>query len=202
MHHWACPGVNCYGVLVLASPVFPLIHHKTSGSFYRSRSTGRTWAGSSWLGASTSDKQATLTLGGCLLQALKDEEDAETGLTETEKEAEPKEDQKLGKLQYSLDYNFTENTVRISSPNLCHCVSLLRKVLLRKYGHTQRLRWPNLSSLHCYPQQINMTQLRLCTTFSFCCITTAVNTVLSLKLKSNLTGILWWSNLCVCHWAL
>lgn len=49
---------------------------------------------------------------------MKDEEDAETGLTETEKEAEPKEDQKLGKLQYSLDYNFTENTVRISSPTL------------------------------------------------------------------------------------
>lgn len=71
--------------------------------------------GNGWLGASTGDKQATLTLGGCLLQALKDEEDAETGLTEMEKEAEPKEDQKLGKLQYSLDYNFTENTVRISS---------------------------------------------------------------------------------------
>lgn len=64
-------------------------------------------------------KQATLTLGGCLLQALKDEEDAETGLTETEKEAEPKEDQKLGKLQYSLDYNFTENTVRL---RVCVCV--------------------------------------------------------------------------------
>lgn len=46
---------------------------------------------------------------------MKDEEDAETGLTETEKEAEPKEDQKLGKLQYSLDYNFTENTVRMIS---------------------------------------------------------------------------------------
>ncbi|XP_072309780.1 synaptotagmin-1a isoform X4 [Eucyclogobius newberryi] len=41
-----------------------------------------------------------------------DEEDAETGLTETEQqEAEPKEDQKLGKLQYSLDYNFTENSL-------------------------------------------------------------------------------------------
>ena len=63
-----------------------------------------------------------------------DEEDAETGLTETEKEAEPKADEKLGKLQYSLDYNFTENTVR--SPNLSHSVSLLNpKVLPRKYGH-------------------------------------------------------------------
>lgn len=49
---------------------------------------------------------------------MKDEEDAETGLTETEKEAEPKESEKLGKLQYSLDYNFTENTVRIISPCL------------------------------------------------------------------------------------
>lgn len=80
--------------------------------------------GNGWLGASAGSKRATLTLGGCLLQALKDEEDAETGLTETEKEAEPKEDQKLGKLQYSLDYNFTENTVRISSPHLCVCVWL------------------------------------------------------------------------------
>lgn len=52
---------------------------------------------------------------------MKDEEDAETGLTETEKEAEPKEDQKLGKLQYSLDYNFTENTVRICV-GVCVCV--------------------------------------------------------------------------------
>lgn len=66
-------------------------------------------------------KRAALTLGGCLLQALKDEEDAETGLTETEKEAEPKEDQKLGKLQYSLDYNFTENQVRL---HVCVCVCL------------------------------------------------------------------------------
>lgn len=79
--------------------------------------------GNGWLGASASDKQATLTLGGCLLQALKDEEDAETGLTETEKEAEPKEEKKLGKLQYSLDYNFTENTVRLCSPYLSQCVS-------------------------------------------------------------------------------
>ncbi|XP_035282611.1 synaptotagmin-1a isoform X2 [Anguilla rostrata] len=38
-----------------------------------------------------------------------DDDDAETGLTDTEKEAEPKEQEKLGKLQFSLDYNFTEN---------------------------------------------------------------------------------------------
>lgn len=88
---------------------------RQSSSFSRRRSAGRTWAGNSWLGAGGSDERATLTVGGCLLQALKDEEDAETGLTETEKEAEPKEDQKLGKLQYSLDYNFTENTVRMTS---------------------------------------------------------------------------------------
>uniref|UniRef100_A0A3Q0S676 Synaptotagmin n=1 Tax=Amphilophus citrinellus TaxID=61819 RepID=A0A3Q0S676_AMPCI len=52
-------------------------------------------------------------IDGAKTEALKDEEDAETGLTETEKEAEPKEDQKLGKLQYSLDYNFTENTLMV-----------------------------------------------------------------------------------------
>ncbi|XP_036375718.1 synaptotagmin-1-like isoform X2 [Megalops cyprinoides] len=38
-----------------------------------------------------------------------DDDDAETGLTDGEKEAEPKEQEKLGKLQFSLDYNFTEN---------------------------------------------------------------------------------------------
>ncbi|XP_028672904.1 synaptotagmin-1a isoform X2 [Erpetoichthys calabaricus] len=41
---------------------------------------------------------------------MKDQDDdAETGLTDGEKEDEPKVDEKLGKLQYSLDYNFTEN---------------------------------------------------------------------------------------------
>lgn len=75
-------------------------------------------------------EQAALTLGGCLLQALKDEEDAETGLTETQKEAEPKEDEKLGKLQYSLDYNFTENTVRNCSPNHSVCVDFAKDPLL------------------------------------------------------------------------
>ncbi|XP_073694964.1 synaptotagmin-1a isoform X1 [Garra rufa] len=48
---------------------------------------------------------------GIKTEALKDEDDAETGLTDTEKEVEPKEEEKLGKLQYSLDYNFTENTL-------------------------------------------------------------------------------------------
>nr|XP_046184206.1 synaptotagmin-1-like isoform X1 [Oncorhynchus gorbuscha]XP_046184207.1 synaptotagmin-1-like isoform X1 [Oncorhynchus gorbuscha]XP_046184208.1 synaptotagmin-1-like isoform X1 [Oncorhynchus gorbuscha]XP_046184209.1 synaptotagmin-1-like isoform X1 [Oncorhynchus gorbuscha] len=48
---------------------------------------------------------------GAKTEALKDEDDAETGLTDTEKEPEPKEEEKLGKLQFSLDYNFTENTL-------------------------------------------------------------------------------------------
>ncbi|KAA0721088.1 Synaptotagmin-1 Synaptotagmin I [Triplophysa tibetana] len=52
-----------------------------------------------------------LTVSGCFLQAFKDEDDAETGLTDTEKDEEPKEQEKLGKLQYSMDYNFTENTL-------------------------------------------------------------------------------------------
>uniref|UniRef100_W5NHI2 Synaptotagmin n=1 Tax=Lepisosteus oculatus TaxID=7918 RepID=W5NHI2_LEPOC len=44
------------------------------------------------------------------VQPIKDD-DAETGLTDGEKEDEPKEQEKLGKLQYSLDYNFTDNTL-------------------------------------------------------------------------------------------
>ncbi|XP_053505960.1 synaptotagmin-1-like isoform X1 [Ictalurus furcatus] len=55
-------------------------------------------------------------IDGNKTEALKDEDEVETGLSEGEKEAEPKEQEKLGKLQYSLDYNFTENTVR--NPNL------------------------------------------------------------------------------------
>ncbi|KAJ8245447.1 hypothetical protein GJAV_G00270850 [Gymnothorax javanicus] len=47
------------------------------------------------------------------MEALKDEDDAETGLTDGEKEAEPKEQEKLGKLQYTLDYNFTENQLMV-----------------------------------------------------------------------------------------
>jgi len=130
VHHRACPGVNCYGVLVLAflvssPPPLPLPPYRTIKQVAAFTGVGPP-AGPGRVngrpGASTSDKQATLTLGGCLLQALKDEEDAETGLTEMEKEEEPKEDQKLGKLQYSLDYNFTENTVRVCSPNLSVCV--------------------------------------------------------------------------------
>lgn len=38
-----------------------------------------------------------------------DDDEGETGLTEEEKEEEEKEQEKLGKLQYSIDYDF-ENT--------------------------------------------------------------------------------------------
>ncbi|KTF84764.1 hypothetical protein cypCar_00035893 [Cyprinus carpio] len=40
-----------------------------------------------------------------------DEEDIDTGITE-EKEEEPKEKEKLGKLQFSLDYDFSDNKAR------------------------------------------------------------------------------------------
>lgn len=43
-------------------------------------------------------------------QALKDD-DAETGLTDGEEKEEPKEVEKLGKIQYSLDYDFQNNQV-------------------------------------------------------------------------------------------
>ncbi|XP_049639449.1 synaptotagmin-1 isoform X1 [Suncus etruscus] len=45
-------------------------------------------------------------------QALKDD-DAETGLTEGEEKEEPKEEEKLGKLQYSLDYDFQNNQLLV-----------------------------------------------------------------------------------------
>lgn len=45
-------------------------------------------------------------------QPLKDDEDAETGLTEGEGEGEEeKEPENLGKLQFSLDYDFQANQV-------------------------------------------------------------------------------------------
>lgn len=42
-----------------------------------------------------------------------DDEDGEAGLTEEEKEEEEKEQEKLGKLQYSLDYDFQDNKVHL-----------------------------------------------------------------------------------------
>lgn len=43
-----------------------------------------------------------------------EEEDVEPGLTGDEKEEEVKEKEKLGKLQYSIDYDFQENKVSAS----------------------------------------------------------------------------------------
>ncbi|XP_060101107.1 synaptotagmin-1 isoform X1 [Heteronotia binoei] len=45
-------------------------------------------------------------------QALKDD-DAETGLTDGEDKEEPKENEKLGKIQYSLDYDFQNNQLLV-----------------------------------------------------------------------------------------
>ncbi|KAJ8402407.1 hypothetical protein AAFF_G00368960 [Aldrovandia affinis] len=57
---------------------------------------------------------------GGKMEALKDEDDdAETGLTDGEKEAEPKEQEKLGKLQFSVDYNFTENQLIVGIIQAC-----------------------------------------------------------------------------------
>lgn len=41
------------------------------------------------------------------VQLMKDEMNKETELSEKE----PKEDERLGRLHFTLDYNFTENTV-------------------------------------------------------------------------------------------
>uniref|UniRef100_A0A3P9AGZ7 Synaptotagmin n=1 Tax=Esox lucius TaxID=8010 RepID=A0A3P9AGZ7_ESOLU len=49
---------------------------------------------------------------------LKDERDTETRLTGREEE-DPKEDVKLGKLEFSLDYNFTENTMVVGILQAC-----------------------------------------------------------------------------------
>ncbi|KAE8615708.1 hypothetical protein XENTR_v10008589 [Xenopus tropicalis] len=47
-------------------------------------------------------------------QALKDDDDdAETGLTDGEDKEQPKEVEKLGKLQYSLDYDFQNNQLMV-----------------------------------------------------------------------------------------
>lgn len=46
-----------------------------------------------------------------LLQDQQDDDDAETGLTEGEGEEEEKEPENLGKLQFSLDYDFQANQV-------------------------------------------------------------------------------------------
>ncbi|XP_046890209.1 synaptotagmin-1b [Hypomesus transpacificus] len=52
-------------------------------------------------------------------EPLKEEGDRETGLTKSDKEEEPKEEEKLGKLEFSLDYNFTENTLAVGILQAC-----------------------------------------------------------------------------------
>ncbi|XP_063783468.1 synaptotagmin-1 isoform X2 [Pseudophryne corroboree] len=42
-----------------------------------------------------------------------DDDDAETGLTDGEDKEQPKEEEKLGKLQYSLDYDFQNNQLMV-----------------------------------------------------------------------------------------
>ncbi|KAI2567148.1 SYT1 isoform 9, partial [Pan troglodytes] len=47
-------------------------------------------------------------------KTMKDQDDdAETGLTDGEEKEEPKEEEKLGKLQYSLDYDFQNNQLLV-----------------------------------------------------------------------------------------
>ncbi|CAB1323134.1 unnamed protein product, partial [Coregonus sp. 'balchen'] len=55
---------------------------------------------------------------GALCMPLKDEGDTETGLTGREEE-EPKEEVKLGRLEFSMDYNFTENTMVVGILQAC-----------------------------------------------------------------------------------
>ncbi|XP_030624870.1 synaptotagmin-2 [Chanos chanos] len=51
--------------------------------------------------------------GGEKQEEEDDEDDAETGMTGDEKEEEPKEKEKLGKLQFSLDYDFSDNKLTV-----------------------------------------------------------------------------------------
>lgn len=44
-----------------------------------------------------------------------DDDIPEKGMVGEEKEEEPKEKEKLGKLQFSLDYDFNDNKVRFAS---------------------------------------------------------------------------------------
>ncbi|XP_048878234.1 synaptotagmin-2-like isoform X2 [Brienomyrus brachyistius] len=51
-----------------------------------------------------------------------DDDDAETGLTEEEKEPEVKEEEKLGKLQYSIDFDFQDNKLTVG---ILQCADLI-----------------------------------------------------------------------------
>lgn len=63
-----------------------------------------------------------------------DDEEGETGLTEEEKEEEEKEQEKLGKLQYSIDYDF-ENTKVCACFLFCQILKI-PVVLLKHRGAT------------------------------------------------------------------
>lgn len=56
-----------------------------------------------------------------------EEDDVEPGLTGDEKEEEVKEKEKLGKLQYSIDYDFQEN--KASKENCCRHFHIKEKCL-------------------------------------------------------------------------
>ncbi|XP_036387009.1 synaptotagmin-2-like isoform X1 [Megalops cyprinoides] len=53
-----------------------------------------------------------------------DDDDAETGQTEEEKEEEEKEAEKLGKLQYSLDYDFQDNKLTVGILQAADLISM------------------------------------------------------------------------------
>ncbi|XP_028652822.2 synaptotagmin-2-like isoform X1 [Erpetoichthys calabaricus] len=53
-----------------------------------------------------------------------EDDDAETGLTEEEKEEEVKEEEKLGKLQYSLDYDFQDNKLTVGIIQAADLISM------------------------------------------------------------------------------
>ncbi|XP_018615684.1 synaptotagmin-2-like isoform X2 [Scleropages formosus] len=53
-----------------------------------------------------------------------DDDDAETGMTGDEKEEEQKEEEKLGKLQYSLDYDFQDNKLTVGILQAADLISM------------------------------------------------------------------------------
>lgn len=64
-----------------------------------------------------------------------EEDDVEPGLTGDEKEEEVKEKEKLGKLQYSIDYDFQENkaSIFISKRNAFQGLSKLNSFIWSVY---------------------------------------------------------------------
>lgn len=98
-------------------------------------------------------KPAVLFCLSLPLQPPQDDDDAETGLTEGEGEGEEeKEPENLGKLQFSLDYDFQANQVRVLlevGGGPAETAPFPRKGGLRTTGCTQlRDRAPGLAGLH------------------------------------------------------